>query len=78
MCIINHIPIQIVATDSDSSALGSISFAIFPENPLFSITTYNNGDDRYEGILSVEGELDRESVDEYTLTLLARDGGILE
>ena len=50
---------------------GNVSYDVFPENPLFSVITVEGG----EGEMYVVGELDREMVDEHTITILARDGG---
>ena len=59
------------ATDEDSEVLGNITFEVFPADSLFSVTTLLSGG----GQLIVEGELDRETDDTYTITILARDGG---
>ena len=46
---------------------------MFPANELFSVTKLESG----EGEVRVEGILDREALDEYTITIIARDGGNL-
>lgn len=45
---------------------------MFPENDLFVVMKLESG----EGEVRVQGMLDRETMDEYTITILARDGGI--
>ena len=62
---------QVNATDIDSGAFGNVSYEVFPESSLFSVRKLYSG----EGEITVEGVLDREAVDQYTITLLARDGG---
>ncbi len=59
------------ATDIDSEAFSNVSYEVFPESMLFSVTTLESG----EGEVRVEGLLDREALDRYTITILARDGG---
>ncbi len=48
-----------------------MSYEVFPANDLFSVTKLEYS----EGAVTVDGVLDREMVDEYTITILARDGG---
>lgn len=58
----------------DSTEFGSVSYAVFPENDLFTVSKLATG----EGEVRVQGVLDRETVDEYSITILARDGGAAE
>ncbi len=62
---------QVNATDIDSEEFGNVSYEVFPESSLFSVSRLYSG----EGEIRVEGLLDRETVNQYTITLLARDGG---
>lgn len=52
---------------------GNVSYEVFPANELFSVTKLESG----EGEVRVEGTLDREILDEYSITIIARDGGNL-
>ena len=61
------------ATDIDSEDFGNVSYAIFPESDLFYVTKLDNG----RGVVTVNGGLDRETLDQHTITILARDGGKL-
>lgn len=44
---------------------------MFPASNLFSVTKLATG----EGEVTVNGILDRETLDAYSITILARDGG---
>ena len=61
------------AIDVDSGEFGNVSYEVFPINDLFSVTKLENGD----GEVRVEGVLDRETTEEYRITIIARDGGDL-
>lgn len=63
---------QVNATDADSEAFGNVSYEVFPESSLFSVTKLDSG----EGEVRVEGLIDRETIDRYMITILARDGGM--
>lgn len=56
------------ASDVDSGEFGSISYEILAVNDLFAI-------DSGGGVIRVVGMLDRETSDQYGVTVLARDGG---
>lgn len=60
------------ASDIDSGDFGNVSYEVFPASSLFSVTKLASG----EGAVSVNGLLDRETLDEYSITILARDGGM--
>ena len=59
------------ASDIDSGEFGNVSYEVFPANDLFSVIKLENGD----GEVRVEGVLDRETTEEYNITIIARDGG---
>ena len=59
------------ASDIDSEEFGNVSYQVFPANDLFSVSKLERG----EGVVSVNGMLDRETLDQYSITILARDGG---
>ena len=63
--------LQVNAIDIDSGEFGYVSYEVFPANDLFSVTKLENGD----GEVRVEGVLDRETTEEYNITIIARDGG---
>lgn len=70
-----HLPIailQVNASDIDSGEFGDVSYEVFPANSLFSVYKLAGG----EGAVSVNGVLDRETLDTYSITILARDGGM--
>jgi hypothetical protein len=46
---------------------------VFPASDLFSVYKLATG----EGEISVNGIIDRETQDDYSITILARDGGML-
>lgn len=68
-CLIGNV--QVNATDVDSEEFGIVFYEVFPANPLFSVVTLATG----EGEVRVVGELDRETMDQHIITILARDGG---
>lgn len=59
------------ATDRDSGSFGNVAFEVFPASDLFAVTNLYTG----VGEIFVNGILDREALDQYTITILARDGG---
>ena len=55
----------------DSGEFGNVSYEVFPANDLFSVIKLETG----YGEVRVEGVLDRETTEEYNITIIARDGG---
>ena len=62
---------QVNATDIDSGSFGNVTYQVFPESDLFSVSTLESG----EGEVRVEGVLNREALDQHLITIIARDGG---
>ena len=64
---------QVNSSDIDSGDFGEVTYEVFPQNSLFTITTLPDG----SGEVRVLGMLDRETTSEQTITLIVRDGGML-
>ncbi|KAJ8918141.1 hypothetical protein NQ315_011598 [Exocentrus adspersus] len=63
--------LQIIATDLDSDKNGEVSYSIIRGDNLHQFEIDEN-----TGYVSVEGELDRESISSYVLEILAKDNGV--
>ena len=62
--------ITVQADDADSGILGEVSYSITSGN-----SNNNFAIDSTSGIITVNGDIDREVIGEYTLTIRAQDGG---
>ena len=66
----------LTATDEDmSSPYGDLSYSLEPASSIFSLDISENSVGTEQVNLRLEGTLDREKVTDYTLQLVARDGG---
>ena len=62
--------ITVQADDADSDVLGEVSYSITSGN-----SNNNFAINSTSGTITVNGEIDREAINEYTLTIRAQDGG---
>ena len=66
----------LTATDEDmSSPYGDLSYSLEPASSTFSLDISENSVGTEQVNLRLEGTLDREKITDYTLQLVARDGG---